>query len=129
MNYENQNTELNTSCWISKNIIVEYVSNDNKICKTQQTIKMNREYIFLKNYINYNKEDSNKIKYEKMNQYIKEKISEYEKCKFIYSNDEWKSDFYKNKYKYQIKKIKKQINAKKIIKIYKNTSYDINYNF
>ena len=118
-------TELNTVYWVSKNMIIEYISNENKICKYQTTIMMSSHHIFLKNCYYYNKEDDNEIKRQKFNQYIKEKINENKNNEVIYLNNEWKTNIYKNVHGKQIKKIKKNINAKTIIKIYKNMSYNL----
>ena len=124
---QESNIELNTVYWISNNIIIEYISTENKICKYQKTTMISRHRIFLKNYSSYNKQDNNEIKRQKFNQYIKENINENNED--IYLNNKWKTNNYKNIYREQIKKIKKNINAKKIIKVYKNISYNIDYSY
>jgi len=98
------------SYYIDKSLVIEYLSNDNKICK------IITDYLRTRVYAD-NFSDINVIILEKYKEYTKGKTIEIKYIKNIYDNNSWIKVSYKKKYEKKIKKCFHDIC--KIRKIYK----------
>ena len=105
------NTELTTTYWITTNLVTEYISADNKICKLQKVILMEKQFIYLSNYSEYDKNEDDKTKNAKFQKYIQEIIKEKTKREYMYTNCKWVNKSYKKIYK-------KKIEMNKLIRLY-----------
>ena len=99
------------SYYIDKSLVIEYLSNDNKICKII-TDHMRRR-VFTDNF-----SDINGIILEKYKEYTNGKMRENKYRKSIYDNNLWVKTSYKKRYEKKIKKCFRDIYIiKKIYKI------------
>ena len=112
--------EFNSSYWKSTNMVIEYISCENKICTLHRAIHMDKCNLFLHNYLKYDKNDNDSVKYQKFQDYIQETIKENTTREYIYINNEWVNKLYKKIYK---KKIQTEMN--KLIRIYIDNTCNI----